>query len=553
MLLAGSKIDNNVDYSGKIDYVNCTLNRNALRHVMLFSPIVTYKKLRHHYDIPEILRIFNSMTGVIKITGCLCLVLGFMGQTTASARQMSLGRLPVKNFTRQDYRAGTQTWAIEQGPDGVMYFANNAGLVRFDGTYWRTYPIGNKTNVRSVKLASDGRIYVGGQGDLGYFHSNESGHLVYRSLKELIPEEDQKFEDVWEIEEFDGYLFFRTWNAVFRYSKNREMRVFRSGGVIEFMGMALGRLYVQDSHNGLLAFQGDAFTLVGLHKLDSPITSFLAISEDQCLITTLKQGIFTFDGTRRSPWPNSKNAFFKEKRIYAATPLANGQMAIGTTLAGLVVLDAGGRTVRHIDKDAGLQNSNILSLYNDRDNNLWCGLDNGIDYVQVNSPFTQIHPDFPLNGSGYDVAIQDGNIYFATTHGLYVNDWKQDGEWGEQGDFRLVQNTAGQAWGISVFDGNVLLNHHEGAFRIVDNVANRIFDHPNWDFLSLDGGYYLGGHYNGFSVVEQRGEFWHYQGDLKGVERIFKDHCVGGRSAHLDVASLPGYFQAAALAGAGLG
>jgi len=45
-----------------------------------------------------------------------------------------------------------------------MYFANNEGLLSFDGTYWKGYPLPNKTILRSIAIDKNNRIYAGGKG-----------------------------------------------------------------------------------------------------------------------------------------------------------------------------------------------------------------------------------------------------------------------------------------------------------------------------------------------------------------------------------------------------
>ncbi len=44
-----------------------------------------------------------------------------------------------------------------------------------------------ETNIRSIAIADDGRIYAGGQGTLGFFLPDQSGKLQYKSLIPLLP------------------------------------------------------------------------------------------------------------------------------------------------------------------------------------------------------------------------------------------------------------------------------------------------------------------------------------------------------------------------------
>ena len=66
-----------------------------------------------------------------------------------------------------------------------MYFANNKGLLEFDGRNWNTYSIHN-AKTRAVKVGADGRIYIGGMGQFGYFTPNRLGGLEYTCLSDSI-------------------------------------------------------------------------------------------------------------------------------------------------------------------------------------------------------------------------------------------------------------------------------------------------------------------------------------------------------------------------------
>ena len=62
----------------------------------------------------------------------------------------------VVNYTRQQYHSGNQNWQAAQSKEGWMYFANNKGLLEYDGNTWQTYPLpGNvKVFLREIRKAS---------------------------------------------------------------------------------------------------------------------------------------------------------------------------------------------------------------------------------------------------------------------------------------------------------------------------------------------------------------------------------------------------------------
>ena len=54
--------------------------------------------------------------------------------------QNTIGLPQIINYSKTDYHGGTQTWDIRQDSSGVLFFANNEGLITYDGTYWKNFP-----------------------------------------------------------------------------------------------------------------------------------------------------------------------------------------------------------------------------------------------------------------------------------------------------------------------------------------------------------------------------------------------------------------------------
>src|SRR6476659_2798343 len=127
-----------------------------------------------------------------------------------------IGVPQINSFSNQDYKGGTQNWEVGQDRNGVMYFANNEGLLSYNGKFWRLYPLPHKTIVRSLKIADDGKIYVGAQDEIGYFFPTDNGVLKFHSLKELIPENVRQLADVWNIELKNDEVYFRTTSKILK-------------------------------------------------------------------------------------------------------------------------------------------------------------------------------------------------------------------------------------------------------------------------------------------------------------------------------------------------
>ena len=183
--------------------------------------------------------------GLIACLFCFCLVC--RGQNT-------IGIPDIINYSRDIYNAGTQNRGIVQDRNGVMYFANYEGLLSFDGNYWKNYPLPNKTVVRSVAIAKDGRIYAGGQDDFGYFSPDHSGRLVYTSLKTLLSEKNYSFSDIWNIVPYENDVFFLSREKIFQLN-NKTVTVYPAAMKWLFLGESNHQLIAQDEKNGLLEFR----------------------------------------------------------------------------------------------------------------------------------------------------------------------------------------------------------------------------------------------------------------------------------------------------------
>jgi hypothetical protein len=135
--------------------------------------------------------------------------------------QNTIGIPNIVNYSKMVYRAGSQNWGIAQDKNGIMYFANNEGMLSFDGTFWRLYPLPNKTIARSIAISEDKRIYIGGQGEIGYFSAGTSGELIYTSLNTLMKGKDNDFADVWNICFLNDHVFFRSNRKILDYHNNK--------------------------------------------------------------------------------------------------------------------------------------------------------------------------------------------------------------------------------------------------------------------------------------------------------------------------------------------
>jgi hypothetical protein len=416
-----------------------------------------------------------------KVLIILLFPISLLGQNT-------IGLPDVINYSKQSYGGGLQNWDIKQDKSGIIYIANNEGLLSFDGTYWNLYPLPNKTIVRSVDIGPDNKIYVGGQDELGYFFPDIHGRLQYYSLKKYITDKDNSFSDVWDIIQHKKDIFFRTARKIFKFT-NETVTSFNATGEWSYLAVSHGKLIAHDLKTGLLIYTDNIWKpLTNSNELpiDDPITAILPLRNDSSLVTTLKTGLFILSGNSITKYNTVNSKLFENDRIYAASLINNDRIALATNNNGIYIIDNKGNIIQRFSKKEGLQNSNILSIFLDKQSNLWLGLDNGIDFIAYNSAIKQITPNFQ-DGSGYTALLHDNRLFIGTSNGLFSVALQETKDMSfSKGDFIPVENTKGQTWTLAEINNQLLLGSHEGAFIINNNTAKSLTKNPGyWNLYTL--------------------------------------------------------------------
>lgn len=429
------------------------------------------------------------------------------------AAQNTIGLPDIINYSKLSYGAGLQNWNISQDKNGIIYIANNEGLLSFDGHYWSLYPLPNKTIVRSIAVGSDNNLYVGGQDELGYFAPADNGRLQYHNLVNLIPAADRSFGDVWNICQDGNSFFFRCNYKIFKLT-NQAITVYPPPFEWAYMGISNGVLYAQDFKKGLLFFDKDKWSLLPLTNtvlVTDGITSILPAQKNNSIVTTLKNGIYLLSKTELTKITTATTAIIEKERIYAATKISDDWIALATTNGGVHIIDTKGELIQSFSKIEGIQNNNVLSIFLDNQSNLWLGLDDGIDCVAYNKAIKRINPNL-LDASGYTAIIHNDRLYTGTSIGLFSVPLQPNKDLSfSKGVFTAVDNAMGQIWGLAEINGKLLLGQHEGAFVVNDNKASAINTNPGfWNFIPLSdspvNSRIVAGHYSGVSFFDYKGQ-----------------------------------------------
>lgn len=434
--------------------------------------------------------------------------------------QNTIGIPNIINYSRHAYSAGSQNWSIVQDRNGIMYFANNQGLLTFDGSFWRKYQLPNKTMVRSLALGEDNRIYVGGQSEFGYYRPAANGELVYTSLVDLLPKHERVFTDIWNICIFQGKVFFRSYKKILEYDHKKV--IVHNDTHWNFLGVHRSGLLAFEYEKGLVTYKGGKWLpayRAGSLPQGINFKTVLELGNDSLLLVSLTHGFFLLrhDTIKafQSPYLNT----IANQNIYGATLLGSDRIALISNLSGCMIIDRKGNFIQRFTKKEGIQQNNVLSLFLDKDKNLWLGLDNGIDLITYSNSIKNIFPEPEDRNAGYASCIYNNQLYLGVTSGAYkVNLGNEKDLSYTNGEFIPVQNTKGQVWGFSEVNGQLLMGHNSGAYKIEGDKAIP-FDTKTgfWEFQPLTAEspspIILAGTYNGIN-------FYNYSNGLISNPKI---------------------------------
>jgi ligand-binding sensor domain-containing protein/DNA-binding CsgD family transcriptional regulator len=420
---------------------------------------------------------------------------------------------PIVKYTKDNYKAGIQNWMISQDNQRFMYFANNEGLLEFNGSKWTLYPSPNETIIRSVKYIQN-KIYTGSFMEFGYWQRAVNGDLFYTSLSKTIKSKINDDEQFWGILPFDDWILFQSLERIYAYNtKTKLFTIIEPKSTINKSFKTSNGIYFQ-TPNGLFEIdQGKSKLFLSNDIINQNKLINIFETSDGLLLVTQKQGILKYKNGVLTKFQTNIDAEIQQSNIYSSQLLSDESIALGSISNGIFILSKEGKLIYHITQNSGLSNNTALSLFEDLDKNLWIGLDNGINCINLKSPINSYIDNTGILGAIYASATHNNKLYIGTNHGLFYKDLSSSSK------FEFVQNTKGQVWSLFSYKNTLFCGHDSGTFIINGSSANQIFSGSGtWKFEPyLNGEHFiLQGNYNGISVLEKRPNGWAFKNKIQG-------------------------------------
>lgn len=436
---------------------------------------------------------------------------------------------PVVNFEPSVYAGGNQNWMIDESSNNVIYFANNKGLLEFNGAQWRLFPTPNGSIMRSVKVIND-RIYTGCYMDFGYWEKTTNGSLSFKSIIDLSDIQLEEDEQFWNIMYSDQYVLFQSLSSIYTYniatgSVEKIISHFR----INKSFQTKGDFYYQVLGEGLFQIRKRDAVLISdnnVFKEQGVVTVFKDNNQLSVVTADLRRFLIDEEGSIKE----LGTALPHTIKAYSATRLSDQGLVIGSIAQGLWAYNKIGDFDFNINQRLGLLNNTVLSVFEDSQKNLWLGLDNGISVVNRTSPFSLFTDRFGELGTVYTTEKKEDYLYLGTNQGLYVKSKESD-------EFEFIKGTKGQVWSLKTIDDVLYCAHDAGVFVIDKNRATPVYQSSGaWEVHKVPHltNRLLIGSYNGLHLLDDSGSKVEYLQPLDGFDISSKDVAVSGSRIYIN-------------------
>ena len=346
-----------------------------------------------------------------------------MGQQTVNK---AIGYPLIQNFTSKQFTISNYNWGGVQDHLGNMYFANNQGVLMYDGNRWDW--IETKSTVTSICFDSINQIvFVGLENDFGYLAFDTKNKLKFKSLAQKFNLLDKVSIVFFTIYTPQG-IYFLTDKTLFRFSDNK-IKTWNASTEFASAVFVDNKFFVREKEKGLLILENDNLVLIeGSDVFSNASLSMMASKGNNNYLVASKQlGLLSFtlakNGTDYSCdiklLNNGTAELFKSASLYSGRILKDGNIALACEASGLIIIDQQGNIITNLTSISGIVSDVVINVFEDKSGNLWLCSESGISLVMYSLPTNQFKQYGGITGTTNSIIDFNGTLYAGTSTGLF--------------------------------------------------------------------------------------------------------------------------------------
>lgn len=329
--------------------------------------------------------------------------------------QAQVGHYYLSHYA-SERQGSTLSFDIAQDPAGLMYFATRTGLKQFDGSNWRA--VQSKSIVYTLSIASDGRVFAGGEGIVGFITTASDFTLQVQPIANNVAA------DFFESIALEQQVYFVSEEELVIYQiasgKTSKLKPPAGKGGFSNLFDLMHVAYVNTFDGSVYKIEDDKLVAVKL-DVTSPV-AFTAGLDQHYFVVTEDQQLHIFNkGVGKKTILLSDQQYLKSGVIVSGVWVSPKLIALGTLNGGVVFVDpATGKTQEIINYYSGLPDNEVFCMRRDAEGNVWVGHEYGYSCISPNLPFRSFNHYEGLLGNILCAKTFSNNVYVGTSVGLFV-------------------------------------------------------------------------------------------------------------------------------------
>ncbi len=326
----------------------------------------------------------------------------------------------IETFEIPAYRHKGEVWSFENAEKGQMWVGAE-DLFLFDGQELSEIELPSEIyTVRALHYDGKGRLWIGSNTEIGHLEKDLNGNWVYISNIEDLRALGINHIRIWDIFMSKNGLVFIGDNHVIRLrDMGFESWEFESSMAIRSSSDG-NNVWIIDRNQGIYEMHESGPSL--LYDLDSlpenELISWLLKIENEVLLGTAKS-VYKKHG---NSWALLEPISSRIKNLapWRVAYLGKDEIALGTSLGGVVIFNLEGEILQEINVATELPSDAITSIWFDSENKqLWMGFVEGISRYKVDSTSSIFRHSKETNTSPpFSITLFRDKIHFISKKSL---------------------------------------------------------------------------------------------------------------------------------------
>ncbi len=374
-------------------------------------------------------------------------------------------------YTQNQFKVHPYMWDATEDSYGRIYFANNQGVVRFDGHNWTTFKTPNP--VRHLCFGKNTEIYVACLGDFGVIQFTANGSYTYTSLRKQLPAKNQQTGGDEQVFLIGNSIYFYMANQLVQVEKNEtnfSSKIYEIGATNGAFAYK-GKLYINTEKLGIGTFaQGKINIIAGGEQLAQNYLSAVTKNSTQLYVCGSKGSVFTLNQNSLVKLPE-----LNANRAISMSCLPNENLLIAYMNEGVTSYFMKQNTHKQLQ----LPSKEIYMVYTDKDGNVWTAHNKGLTHTLLSLPIQSMELT-GISGNITDMLLQRETLYISTTAGLYKTHARNGN------GLEKVAGITAECWDIAEANQQIYIASTDGLYSYQNNQVKVIL--PGETLLHLQVG-----------------------------------------------------------------